>query len=447
MNDTPITVIGNGFSALSLAQALARHGCPVRVIGPATFAGRGVAYGAARPEHLLNVPADRMGLDADAPGDFADWLGLEGDARRAFLPRARFGDYLQTHWQALAGNTGTAEVIAQHATGLQRGGDGWTITLADGRVHQAHQVVLALGNAGIDAPAPPAGVIRDPWAPGALDAIPADATVLVLGSGLTMIDIASSLLLRGHRGGITALSRRGLLPGLHPEPPLPPQPPAEALLQALAAQQLSRALRLFRGAVDAGASPAALADGLRPQVAAIWRGLAPATRSRFLRHLRPWWDRVRHRVPAQVMARLDAAAAERLFSLRAGRLVARRAGIADIRPRGAGSREHVRADWLVDATGWDGDSGRFHAHPLLHGLIDAGLARPDALGLGLACDPQGQLLGHDGPVAGLHLLGNLRRGECWESSAVPELRTQAAALAGRLAAGWGLSFCGATSGR
>lgn len=434
---SPIAIIGNGFAALAVAQQLVKRGVSVRIIGPATRFGRGTAYGAARPEHLLNVPAERMGWDADAPGDFADWLGLEGDARRAFLPRSRYGDYLLSRWDALMDAHGDRiEVVAQTVPGLQPDDAGWRITLADGATLTTRDVVLAIGNADApDAPDAPdaANIVTQPWAAGALERIPADAPVLVLGSGLTMIDIASTLLLRGHHGGIHALSRRGLTPDLHPEPPLPPHAPSHELLHAFATQRLSRAVRLLRQASEQGIAPAALADGLRPHVATIWRGMKPATRSRFLRHLRPWWDRMRHRVPGEVMQRLRDAEREGRFSLRAGRLIAHRDGVAEIQPRGTRERMRLPATWLVYATGWDGDAARLAAHPVLRTLIAEGLAMPDPLGLGLACDAHGQLLGRDGPTSRLHLIGNLRRGECWESSAVPELRAQAAALAERLA--------------
>ncbi len=432
----PVVIIGNGFSALATAHRLLKRGRSVRIVGPATGFGRGTAYGAARAEHLLNVPAERMGWDADAPGDFADWLGLEGDGRRAFLPRARYGDYLLARWQRLvAEHPDRIDVIGQAVIGLHRKGDDWHVALADGHALPAREMVLALGNA--ESPPSPvaAGALTHPWALGALERIPADAPVLILGSGLTMIDIASTLLLRGHGGGIHALSRRGLTPDLHPEPPLPPQSPPPGLLDALADQRLSRALRLFREACSTGATPAALADGLRPHVPAIWRGLTPATRARFLRHLRPWWDRVRHRVPAEVMHRLAQAMDAGRFSLRAGRLIGHRDGMARILPRGAQTTEDIPAAWVINATGWDGDADRLAAHPVLRTLIADGLALPDPLGLGLACDAHGQLIGRDGPTPGIHLVGNLRRGECWESSAVPELRAQAAALAERLAPG------------
>jgi uncharacterized NAD(P)/FAD-binding protein YdhS len=62
-------------------------------------------------------------------------------------------------------------------------------------------------------------------------------------------------------------------------------------------------------------------------------------------------------------------------------------------------------------------------------LLDAGLAAPGPLGLGLATDPDGRC------SEGVYALGALRRGELWETTAVPEIRVQADAIAATIATG------------
>src|SRR5690606_5168436 len=130
--------------------------------------------------------------------------------------------------------------------------------------------------------------------PGALEAIPGDADVLIVGTGLTMADLVLSLGFRCHRGPITAISRRGLLPRPHPVGGVVPQPLPEAAMAALEQGRLASAVRGFRRAVASGIVPEALVDGLRGHPARVWRGWPLAVRRRFLRHLRPWWDTVRH---------------------------------------------------------------------------------------------------------------------------------------------------------
>ncbi len=428
----PVVIAGAGFSGLALAAQLLERGESVALIGCAENFGRGTAYGDAWREHLLNVPADRMGLRADAPAAFADWLGLQGEERRRFRPRLEFGDYLTHELDGLRARCGERlRCIENGITAITPGVDArWRVALDSGEMLESDRLVLALGAAGATNESNNDAFIRQPWARGALSNIAADAPVLILGTGLTMIDMVLALQAQGHRGTITAISRRGRLPLLHPEPPLPPTPPPPALLAALERGDLRAALREFRAAIATGAAPPTLADGLRALIPQLWRGWSLPTRKRFLRHLRPWWDSVRHRVPGEVFATLDRLREEGRLRIRAGHLVDHENGNARIRWRGERSDTAMPAAFVIDATGLDGNRDRYAAHPALATLFAGGHARIDPLGLGLDCKPDGDVAGADG----LHLIGFLRRGECWESTAVPELRAQAAALAERLAA-------------
>jgi uncharacterized NAD(P)/FAD-binding protein YdhS len=80
------------------------------------------------------------------------------------------------------------------------------------------------------------------------------------------------------------------------------------------------------------------------------------------------------------------------------------------------------------------DYGRIST-PLVQQLRADGCLTPDTLRLGISTDTTGALLGAGGqPSAGwLYTLGASRRPAYFESTAVPELRQQAAALAGVLA--------------
>jgi uncharacterized NAD(P)/FAD-binding protein YdhS len=86
----------------------------------------------------------------------------------------------------------------------------------------------------------------------------------------------------------------------------------------------------------------------------------------------------------------------------------------------------VRADLVVNCTGRYGavESG---ADPLVAALLARGAARRDPLGLGLATQRGGRLASAEDLPA--WTLGPLRRGELWESTAIPEIRDQAAEIA------------------
>jgi uncharacterized NAD(P)/FAD-binding protein YdhS len=85
--------------------------------------------------------------------------------------------------------------------------------------------------------------------------------------------------------------------------------------------------------------------------------------------------------------------------------------------------------WLINATGPGTDSAA-STDPLLRDLFGRGLARPDRHRLGLDADPAGAVLDSAGtPSATLFTLGPPLRGLRYETTAVPEIRDQAAALA------------------
>jgi uncharacterized NAD(P)/FAD-binding protein YdhS len=100
--------------------------------------------------------------------------------------------------------------------------------------------------------------------------------------------------------------------------------------------------------------------------------------------------------------------------------------------RGPHGEQRLLVDGLVNATGPVFDVRR-SPDPLLRALLRRGLATPGPLGLGLRTDDDGALLDASGRRSPhLYTLGALRRGELWETTAVPEIRAQAARIAAAL---------------
>ena len=103
-----------------------------------------------------------------------------------------------------------------------------------------------------------------------------------------------------------------------------------------------------------------------------------------------------------------------------------------VQERASGQACGLRVASIVNCTGPTGDvrSGRSR---LLETLCAAGTARPHPLGLGLDTCAGGALRdAHGQEHETLFAIGPLRRGELWETTAVPEIRAQAQALARRL---------------
>jgi uncharacterized NAD(P)/FAD-binding protein YdhS len=177
-------------------------------------------------------------------------------------------------------------------------------------------------------------------------------------------------------------------------------------------------------------------DSLRPMTASLWRGLSQPERRRFLRHLRAFWDVHRHRMAPGVhdlLQQLQSAGVLRVHAARVQSFQVTDEGwvMARVRPRGVEREATFRVQHVINCTGPDACIGR--GHPLLRGLLESGLAQADALGLGLATDAEGALLDAQGRASEvLFTLGPLRRGDLWESTAIPEIRGQALALSRRL---------------
>jgi uncharacterized NAD(P)/FAD-binding protein YdhS len=422
-----VAIIGAGASGTLTAVQFARLAAPGArgaLIDAGARAARGLAYGTPYGAHLLNVPAGRMSALPDDPEHFLRWLrGRDAAAGPGtFAPRALYGDYLAS---LLAADETYSRVarVGGSAIGLTRG-KSWTVHLHDGRTIDARSVVLALGNLPPSDPLqlgddPPAEYMRDPWAPGAAIGLAPEATVLLIGSGLTAIDIAVALRQEGHRGPILMLSRHGRLP--QPHAPVTPRPLAE-LPAAFASPR--GALRWVRAQLAAGEEWRAVVDSLRPHTVAIWRGWPLAQRGAFLRHLKNLWDVHRHRAAPEVLAKLS------------GEVV--RGGIRSMRTSQAGITVDTSAGTLevarvINCTGPACDYARLDL-PLVVQMRRAGWLVADPLRLGVETAEDGRLMGADGqPVDGLYTLGPLRRPALWESTAIPEIRQQAAELARVLA--------------
>lgn len=419
-----VAIVGGGFSGAMLAARLAERGVASTLIDRTGDFGLGVAYSTPFEGHLLNVRSSRMSAIDGRPGDFVDWLAARHPDHAdpdGFAPRRLYGRYVQDRLgDAEAAHPGLIERMVGEVAAVE----GASVRLVDGRTVEADAVVLTTGN-----PAPrtadpahdglPGRVIGDPWAAGALERIGTDDDIIIVGTGLTMVDMVLWLQALGWRGRATALSRRGLKPRAHLARPDAVLPPTDALKQAPASDRLGEARRLsgehdWRGVMD----------GLRPITAQLWTAADTTTRARLVRHLRPWWDVHRHRIADRIAAAVEALEADGRLTIVAGRVrrieQTPRGVSVDWRPRHGGERAPLTGLWLLDCTG----PGHDPAKDALTGpLIASGRARMDALRLGLDLDGQGRVLTADGtPDDRLFVLGPPARAAFWETIAVPDIR-------------------------
>lgn len=426
-----IVIIGGGFSGAMAAARLAERGMASTLIDAGGDFGLGVAYSTPFDGHLLNVRSNRMSATDGRPDDFVDWLDRNHPDRadpEGFAPRRLYGLYVQDRLRAVeASHPGRITRVQGRAGAIE----GKTVLLDDGRRMSGRAIVLATGNpAPRTASADSRRIIADPWAPSALDGIRGDDRVAIIGTGLTMVDMAVWLKARGWRGPLFALSRRGLGPRAHHDHPEAPLPVLPELADGPASARLSAARRLAKHGPWR-----ALMEGLRPVTGDLWRAADAATRARWVRHLRPFWDVHRHRIAPAIAAEIQALADAGRLTVTAGRVVSvAPAGdgvTLTFRPKGATVTESVAADWLIDCTGPGHDPAR---DPLTAPLISTGRARLDPLRLGLELDDSGRVLTAAGtPDPTLMVLGPPARATFWETVAVPDIRKRIEVLAGTLA--------------
>jgi uncharacterized NAD(P)/FAD-binding protein YdhS len=453
-----ITVIGGGFSGTLLAlwlQSLAPARARIYLIERNGRPGAGLAYSSDNPNHLLNVPAGRMGAFPDLPLNFVGWMKQQHPSRLegtmptegAFVPRRLYGQYLQDLLdRALRYDVHPTRLQLLHkdVRTVREEVDGVTLTMGCGASLAADVAVLAIGNTAPLPPHPHAASLdrsglwqADPWDQAAFVGLHPQAPVLLLGSGLTMVDAVIGLLHAGHVGPIHAVSRHGLIPRRHADHagasvalPVPmPQGPLQ-LMRWLCAEA-ERSLRV-------GTDWQPVVDALRPVTRELWQAWGPAERERFMRHLRAWWDVHRHRMPPRIAERIEAATRSGQLHVHAGRIL--ECGEDDdgaaitLRERGTGRLQTLRAARVIDCTGSGTDITRT-AHPLLRALFRSGTARPDPLRLGLDVTPECAVRGRAGIASNrLFAIGPLTRGAHWEVTSVPDIRCQCRDLA-RIVAG------------
>jgi uncharacterized NAD(P)/FAD-binding protein YdhS len=432
-----VAVIGAGFSGVMTALRLleAPDGPCVRLIERRPKFGQGAAYATTNPEHLLNVRTANMSAYPEHPGHFADWLTSQGRSPEAhrFVRRADYGAYLQSLLRRAAESPAAAgrlmlegdEVIA-----LRQEGDAWRLTLALGQTRRADAVVLALGNL---PPHPPSNIaeaalassryVADPWG-WPIDEAPESGLMVLLGTGLTMVDVALSVSARRPQVKMLALSRRGLLPRRHVESGAQPAAPDRARPSGSARQMLAQVRRDAKGQ-----DWRVVIDSLRPHVQSTWRGWSLAERQRFLRHARPWWDVHRHRLAPKVATQIDHLTASGVLSTAAGQIRGWVDGDGCVglawSPRGVRTLVRTRAVVVVNCTGPNGDLAAADDR-LVADLAMAGLIRADACRLGIDVDASARPLRRDGGInETLFAVGPITRGAFWEITSVPDIRHQA----------------------
>jgi uncharacterized NAD(P)/FAD-binding protein YdhS len=463
-----IAVVGGGASGSLTAIQLLRHAAALRLplhvvlIDRHARHGLGQAYSTEHRAHLLNAMAGQMSALPDDPDHLVRWAAEDGEpddtahrarpgdadvGRTAFLPRQDYGRYLR---DTLADAEHAAlpvarlarvssDVLAVRPTAAGRP---VRLILSDGQL-DADVVVLATGNAPARLPfdAPPSDrIITQPWLPGELARVTTSAdcgVVVIVGTGLTMVDLAIAITASKPDAVIHAISRHGLLPRTHPGTPPRGGSPLwlPVITRTTGPVRLADLMWQVRSTI--AAQPAnwhAVMDALRPFVPGLWRRMPEHDKRLFLRHVARYWEIHRHLVPPATASRITALRATGRLVIHSGQVigVVQDADQLRILIDAGDDVLQLGADWLINGTGPAADITAT-ASPLLRDLFSSGLARPGPLRLGIDADASGAVLDRAGrPAANVFTLGPPLRGLWYETTAIPEIRDQAATLAQRI---------------
>jgi uncharacterized NAD(P)/FAD-binding protein YdhS len=448
-----VVIVGGGFSGTMLAVQLLRRApaLSVAVIDKGSVPGRGLAYGTEFDCHLLNVPAGNMSALPEEPDHFLRWARENYDPltqSTSFRPRRVYGRYISSMLEEAMRRSGAGRLrwVQGEASSFAREGSHMNVRLKDGSTLVAQFVVLAAGNF-------PPGNLKVPgltehseryipsaWSANALRDIPRDGSVLLIGSGLTSVDVAIALKSEGFAGHIHILSRHGLIPQPHRQIGQWPRYWSEnsPRTSPRTTRGLVRLVRdQIRAASAAGCDWRSVVDALRPVTQTIWQSLPLKERKRFLRHVRPYWEVHRHRIAPEIGDAISMLLLDGHATLYAGRVTGYRESgdyvEVVVRERKTRTQRSLRVDRVINCTGPETDCRRM-GDPLIKSLLAQGVARPDPLFLGLDVDAQGAMIDSGGtPSDSVYAVGPARKGCLWETIAVPELREQASQLAEHLA--------------
>ena len=442
-----VIIIGGGLSGALAAMQLAEFpGGPEVIIiekNPELL-GRGVAYQYDFTHQPLNVVAGGMSLFPDKPMDFVAWLEanhfkynhlIEKVSPQEFIPRKIFGDYVLENLERVQHETaGRLQIRIDEAVSIQDFGAQKAVVLASGATLHADHVILALGNF------PPADLfhqdnpvrndlryVASPWSDKVYSRIVGDEDILLVGSGLTAVDIVLGLILRKFKGKVTLLSRRGRFPLPHDLS----HPPFQFLEPEI--KHPRKMLLWVRDLIRKNPDvpwPSVM-DGLRPFTKKIWLKWTTEEKKYFLRRIRPYWEIARHRIPAKSALLLNEMMNTGQLELKKGYIVEAKSTDSGIEIVYRSEDNAIRQVFhkVINCTGPESNYRKVR-FPIISDLIGRGKVQTDELGLGIKCTPEGRIINEqDNVEEGIWCIGPMRKAVLWETTALRELREQASELA------------------
>lgn len=431
-----VGIVGAGFSGTALVAAihrLASQSVEIHLFDKSGLFAAGQAYKTPFPFHLLNARVCDMSAYEEMPMHFCDWLSQQetGDLldteqpiAEQFVPRVLYHQYLRSILNGICADSKGNTRVVLHANEVVDliENDEIDLLTDNGQKITVDKAILAIG---VEPPGRfPFPVseninrVANPWHYEAVADIPVDEPVLIVGSGLSMVDAVLTLHHKKHRGPVVAVSRHGMLPLPHANLQHLKPLHAENLPQNLRA--LVREVRaLSQRFVMDGGDWRAVFNMLRHKLPDIWRASEFKDKKRFLRHVLPYWNIHRHRLHDEIFALLDRLQKNNWLTLHAARVISVADDHALIRPRHSDEKIKINAKWIINCMGFSLHDG-VRQQPLLASLLQQKKASFDPLYLGFDVAADGLLK----DANSIYAVGPPTQGEAWETVGVPEIRKQ-----------------------
>lgn len=452
-----IAIIGGGFcGSLTLIQLVRQSNIPLEIlfVNKDNPFAKGIAYSSFNPKHVLNVPASKMSAFPDDPENFINWIKskpkyseyVNEELNDRFLPRIIYGEYLEELFNDTIKNIPeniSVTIIEDEVIDVLSSVSECKIILKNGKTYEADKIVLAMGNFLPDDP----GIkntefyrsekyFRNPWQKEAVEGLKDSDNVLIIGTGLTMVDNVLSLLGKGFNGKIFALSTNGYFPLSHKKR----KPYTDILEELHPPYTMSGLYKIFRKHIkyvlSHGITGEAVVDAVRPKTQEIWLSLSLNDKIRFMSHIRHLWGVARHRLPKEIHDQMTGLISNGKLEIIAGRIqdiesVNEKIKVS-YKDRKSQNVKDLFVERVINCTGPKTDLNRIN-DKLVVNLLKRGLISCDEMRLGINALPNGNVIQKDHTISSnLFTVGSLLKGILWESTAVPELRVQAKTLANEL---------------
>ena len=439
-----ITIIGGGATGILLAVNLLKFAenlpLEINIVEKKSRFGVGVAYSTTSDFHLLNVTAGKMSAFPDDSKHLCEWLNKHSHnySENDFVPRKIFGEYLSdvflSAFENKSPNT-TVNLFNDEAVNINLGERFTEVKLNSGKIIESDKVVLAFGNF---LPTHPNvsdldfiksdKYSQNPWDNDFFQNLNPDDDVMLIGTGLTMVDAVLNLHNKQHRGKLIAVSRHGLLPATHKLGFSYSSFENEILTETNLLKMLKLVRKHIAKAQNENSDWQAVIDSLRPITQILWQNLPKKEKRRFLRHLSHSWSVSRSRIPEQCAKVLETLKSVGQLEIHHGK-IRKIISTDDKRFALVYGKKTINIDAIINCTGPQTNFERLEI-PLIKNLIRKGLIRCDSLSIGLDALPKGEIIDEFGKTnERLFTIGTALRGILWETTAIPEIRYQAKELA------------------